>query len=150
VLCVLALLLVTAIGAARGSCRCAVALNVLAVVWLLANGPVEGPVLWSMDAQHGLTTADLLAIPYVLLGLRCLLGSVHGQRFLAQVRPYARVLRLRSDVTDLASDATPLATSGVRRSRLSGPPVIHRLSTPSRPGHRAPRAAVRLAACASL
>ena len=84
VLCVLALLLTTAVGTARGSCRCAAALIALAGVWLLANGPVEGPVLWAMDAQHGLTTADLLAIPYTGFGLRCLLRSREFRRYLAQ------------------------------------------------------------------
>jgi hypothetical protein len=84
VLCVLALLLTTAVGTARGSCRCAAALIALAGVWLLANGPVEGPVLWAMDAQHGLTTADLLAIPYTTFGLRCLARSAEFQRYLAR------------------------------------------------------------------
>jgi hypothetical protein len=145
VLCVLALLLATSIGTARGSCRCAVALILLAGVWLLANGPVEGPVLWAMDAQHGLTTADLLAIPYVVLGVRCLAASAEGQRYLAQLRASRRPA-----AADLAREATPLATSLARRPRLSGPPVIHRSSTPHRPGHRGALAAIRLSACASL
>ena len=39
--------------------------------WLLANGPLEGPILWVLDSQHGLTTADLLAPAAVgVVGLR--------------------------------------------------------------------------------
>ena len=30
-------------------------------VWLLLNGPVEGPILWQVTADRGLTVADLLA-----------------------------------------------------------------------------------------
>ncbi|MFG1927676.1 hypothetical protein [Cryptosporangium sp. NPDC048952] len=66
-LCVLALTLGTAIGAARGSCRCASALAALGVVWILANGPMEGHVLWTLDSEHGLTSADLLTIPILTL-----------------------------------------------------------------------------------
>ncbi|MBH0121508.1 hypothetical protein M1M07_25725 [Rhodococcus sp. HM1] len=31
------------------------------VLWILLNGPVEGQVLYSVTAHHGLTEADLLA-----------------------------------------------------------------------------------------
>lgn len=40
-------------------------------IWLLANGPLEGPILWVIDSQHGLTTADLLApVAVGAVGLR--------------------------------------------------------------------------------
>jgi len=52
--------------------------------WLLANGPLEGPILWVLDSQHGLTTADLLA-PVAL-------GAV-GLRLAAARRP--EVVRAR-------------------------------------------------------
>ena len=39
--------------------------------WLLTNGPLEGPILWVLDSQHGLTTADLLApVAVGAVGLR--------------------------------------------------------------------------------
>lgn len=31
------------------------------VLWILLNGPLEGQVLYSVTAHHGLTEADLLA-----------------------------------------------------------------------------------------
>ncbi|WP_375425305.1 hypothetical protein [uncultured Friedmanniella sp.] len=37
----------------------AVLLAVVAVVWLLVNGPVEGPILVVFTPAHGLSTADL-------------------------------------------------------------------------------------------
>lgn len=39
----------------------------LSAVWLLANGPVEGKVLWSPTPAHGLTLADLLVVPPLLV-----------------------------------------------------------------------------------
>ena len=42
-------------------------LVVVAVLWLFVNGPVEGPVLVVLDAQHGVTTADLVSVFAVLL-----------------------------------------------------------------------------------
>lgn len=37
-------------------------LLVLALVWILVNGPVEGPVLVDVTPGHGLTVADLPAL----------------------------------------------------------------------------------------
>ncbi|MGW0021871.1 hypothetical protein ACWDUD_26450 [Rhodococcus sp. NPDC003382] len=34
---------------------------VTSVLWILLNGPLEGRVLYSVTAHHGLTEADLLA-----------------------------------------------------------------------------------------
>lgn len=34
-----------------------------ACLWLVANAPVEGPVLVLVSHNHGITTADLLVIP---------------------------------------------------------------------------------------
>lgn len=39
----------------------------LAVLWLFANGALEGPVLWTLDREHGLVLADLLSPVCVLL-----------------------------------------------------------------------------------
>ena len=38
-----------------------------AVVWPLTNGPLEGPVLWTFDTQHGITVSDLLSVGAVAL-----------------------------------------------------------------------------------
>ena len=40
----------------------AVALVVAAGVWILVNGPVEGPVLLVLTPSHGITVADLASI----------------------------------------------------------------------------------------
>lgn len=40
-----------------------------AAVWLRLNGPVEGRVLFVVDASHGLTEADLLSFAAVALAV---------------------------------------------------------------------------------
>ena len=37
------------------------AVLVLAILWLPADRPMEGPTLWVADRGHGLTLADLLS-----------------------------------------------------------------------------------------
>jgi hypothetical protein len=37
-----------------------------ACLWLLANAPVEGPVLVLISRNHGVTVADLLVIPPIV------------------------------------------------------------------------------------
>jgi hypothetical protein len=49
--------------------RAVLQLVVLALAWLLVNSPVEGPVLWAPSVRHGLTVADLLAAPPLLLAV---------------------------------------------------------------------------------
>jgi hypothetical protein len=39
-----------------------VLLALVSLGWLLVNGPVEGDVLWKLDAAHGLTVADLFGL----------------------------------------------------------------------------------------
>lgn len=56
----------------------AVALAVLAVAWLALDEWIEGPVLLTLAPQHGLTTADLLSLPAVLVAARAWARS--GQR----------------------------------------------------------------------
>jgi hypothetical protein len=41
-------------------------LFVVAVAWLIFNGPVEGPTLLTLTPRHGLTLADLPSIPAVI------------------------------------------------------------------------------------
>ncbi len=72
----LALLLAMATGLAdltgpsegRGSAaREVLQLVVLSAAWLLVNSPVEGRVLWAPVARHGLTQADVLVVPPLLV-----------------------------------------------------------------------------------
>ncbi len=42
-------------------------LVLLAVGWALINGPVEGPVLWSLTPAHGFTVADLASVAAVMV-----------------------------------------------------------------------------------
>lgn len=55
---------------ARPSKRSAVTTLVAAVVWILVNGPLEGPVLWVVTPSHGLTVADLLSAAALLVSVR--------------------------------------------------------------------------------
>jgi hypothetical protein len=38
------------------------ALAAVSVAWLLVNGPAEGPVLWAVSEDHGLTATDLAGL----------------------------------------------------------------------------------------
>jgi hypothetical protein len=42
----------------------------VALLWLRANKPIEGPVLLVLEPAHGLTLADLLAAVPLMLGWR--------------------------------------------------------------------------------
>ena len=55
----------------------AVALAAMSVLWLLVNGPMEGPVLVRLSKGHGITGADLASI--VGLGLAAL-QVTHARR----------------------------------------------------------------------
>lgn len=46
-----------------------------AVGWLFVNGPIEGPVLWEISPDHGVTVADLGSVAAVLLAALLLLGG---------------------------------------------------------------------------
>ncbi|WP_344649005.1 hypothetical protein [Cryptosporangium japonicum] len=127
----------TAIGAARGSCRCASALAVLGVVWILANGPMEGHVLWTLDSEHGLTSADLITIPmFTLAGWRlwrsaevqCWLAG-RGQNSLthAGVRGRSRGPRSLARLTAAPPVRRMTTARGVTRRRSAA--SIVRLST---------------------
>jgi hypothetical protein len=53
----------------------AVGLAVAAVIWVLVNGPVEGPVLLVLTPSHGITVADLPSLAaLVIAGLLLVLG----------------------------------------------------------------------------
>ena len=59
---VLAALVVLAAVSGRWGLPGAAALAVVSVLWLLVNGSAEGPVLWSVTANHGLTATDLAGL----------------------------------------------------------------------------------------
>lgn len=63
------MLTLSGVGLRQSSWRPVGEILLLAAAWLLANGPVEGPVLWTPMRQHGLTLADLVAGPAVVIAL---------------------------------------------------------------------------------
>lgn len=46
----------------------AVGLVGAAVIWMLVNGPVEGPVLLILTPSHGITVADLPSLALIIIG----------------------------------------------------------------------------------
>jgi hypothetical protein len=38
-----------------------------AVIWIVVNGPVEGPVLLTVTPSHGITVADLLSLALIII-----------------------------------------------------------------------------------
>jgi hypothetical protein len=56
----------------------AVGLIAAAVVWVLINGPVEGPVLLVLTPSHGITVADLPSMAALVIA---------GLLFLSRVKP---------------------------------------------------------------
>lgn len=52
----------------------ALALAVMSILWLVVNGPMEGPVLVRLSGAHGITGADLAGVAG--LGL----AAFHGRR----------------------------------------------------------------------
>jgi hypothetical protein len=56
----------------------AAVLVLAAVVWVLVNGPVEGPVLVVVSPGHGLTVADLFSVAAVLVAVLLLLSDHRG------------------------------------------------------------------------
>ena len=66
-----ALVLAAGIGTSYGRLG-AVALAVLSVLWVLVNGPMEGPTLLVLSRHHGVTGGDLTGL--VGLGLAAYRG----------------------------------------------------------------------------
>jgi hypothetical protein len=56
---VLVALVLLAAVSGRSGWPGAVALGVVSVLWLRVNGSAEGPVLWTVTPDHGLTATDL-------------------------------------------------------------------------------------------
>lgn len=54
--------------------RGALQLVLLSAAWLLVNSPFEGRVLWRVVPNHGLTQADVLVVPPLLVAALLLLG----------------------------------------------------------------------------
>ena len=63
----------------RPACVWPAATAVLSVLWLFANKPLEGPTLWVVSADHGLTAADL-ATPACLIAAVWLLRRALTRR----------------------------------------------------------------------
>ncbi|WP_018330451.1 hypothetical protein [Actinomycetospora chiangmaiensis] len=58
----------------------AVVLVVAAVAWLPLNHDIEGPILYGIDATHGITTADLASVALFLLARVLFLSSIGRRR----------------------------------------------------------------------
>jgi hypothetical protein len=62
IVCLAALVVVSIAAALRPGPLAYAAVGVASVAWWLTNGPIEGPVLWTVvPEKHGLTLADLAA-----------------------------------------------------------------------------------------
>lgn len=59
-------------GRLTGRQTFAVLLGMVAVVWVLVNGPVEGPILIVFTPDHGLTLADLPSLAAGLVAVALL------------------------------------------------------------------------------
>lgn len=60
------------------SARAVVQIVVLATAWLTVNGPFEGRVLWVVWPRHGLTQADVLVVPPLLLAALLAVARTRG------------------------------------------------------------------------
>lgn len=52
---------------ARPSLRASAVVVVVAVMWALFNGPIEGHVLIGFTLEHGITESDLLSVMAVVI-----------------------------------------------------------------------------------
>ena len=59
---VLAAVVVLAAVSGRTGLAGALALGVVSALWLRVNGAAEGPVLWAVSAEHGLTVTDMAGL----------------------------------------------------------------------------------------
>jgi hypothetical protein len=59
---VLVALIVLAAVSARTGLWGAAMLGAASILWLLVNGPAEGPVLWRVTHHHGVTVTDLAGL----------------------------------------------------------------------------------------
>jgi cell division protein FtsW (lipid II flippase) len=75
-----ALIACLAAAAARPARLWAAGVMVLAVVWPLVNQPIEGPTLWVVAPQHGLTVSDLLALVCFIMGAWLLRRALMASR----------------------------------------------------------------------
>ncbi len=64
---ILVALLACAVRTVRGDRLAAVGLASLSLVWLLFNGPFEGPTLLVLSWSHGITAADLISVLGLLI-----------------------------------------------------------------------------------
>jgi hypothetical protein len=79
------LVLAAGLGPRRGVAG-AFVLAAVAVLWLLVNGPMEGPVLWTLAPDRGLTGGDLAGLAGLGLAAYRLVGALLGGRRAAHDR----------------------------------------------------------------
>jgi uncharacterized membrane protein YccC len=41
-----------------------------AFAWILFNGPIEGPILWELNTNHGFTASDALSVVSLAVAVR--------------------------------------------------------------------------------
>ena len=51
-------------------------LVVCAVIWVLVNGPIEGPTLLVLSPDHGVTLSDLASVAAVVVAAALLVGCL--------------------------------------------------------------------------
>lgn len=66
-LVLLSLLAGTGVAVVRRTPAALAVAGVLAVAWIFASGPLEGPVLLSLNEDHGVTASDLLSLAVLAL-----------------------------------------------------------------------------------
>jgi len=54
----------------------ALVLAVLGVVWLMANGPIEGGTLVTLTSSHGITDGDMLSVAAFVVAAYTLVRSL--------------------------------------------------------------------------
>lgn len=76
---ILVALLLCAVKALRGDRLAAVGLAALSLMWVLFNGPLEGPTLLVLSWSHGLTAADLISVVGLMIAAWRLAPALIGR-----------------------------------------------------------------------
>ena len=74
----LALLVISAAVAPSAGYLGAAVLGVVSVLWLSANGPMEGRILVTVSRNHGFTAGDLAGVAGLLVALWCLVAAIRS------------------------------------------------------------------------
>lgn len=78
-----------AAAVARPALLSAAGLVVLAVLWPIVNGPLEGPVLWVIAPGHGLALSDLVTFPCLIVGTWQLRGALKRRGSPPECHPHS-------------------------------------------------------------